>query len=150
MHFTIFSALNIIERQFEVKCAMSRADITKEELVDLFCVQKLTIKQVAARLDVSEKTVWNYKKAYNIDARLWWKYQKIYCPECGIEIDPEVKLEEKTRKRLIKNGHVLCKKCKIEDRRKKDRERKALYRKDNRDEYNNYMRDLMRKKKAEE
>jgi len=125
---------------------VERADITKEELVDLLLVQKLTLEQAAARLGVTHKTVWNYKKAYAIDGRLWWKYQKIFCPECGVEIDPYVELDENKRKKLVKKGNVLCESCKIEDRRKKDRERKANYRKNHRDEYNKYMRELMRKK----
>jgi len=123
-----------------------RVDIQKEELIDLLCVQRLTLEQAAARLGVHKKTVWNYKKAYAIDSRLWWKYQRLFCQECGEEIDPEVKFEEGKRKRLLKKGKVLCDPCKKEDTKKKDRERKRIYRENNRDEYNKYMRELQRKK----
>lgn len=130
--------------------SLRRPDITKEELIDLLLVQNLTLKQAASMLGLSDKTVWNYKKAYGIDGRLWWKYQRIFCPECGVEIDPNVELDEKKRKSLIKKGHVLCEPCKKEERRRRDRERKAKYRKEHRDEYNEYMRNLMRERKNKE
>jgi hypothetical protein len=123
--------------------------VGKYELQDLLLNQHLTIKQAAARLDVSEKTIRKYAGVYAIDARLWWKYQQITCPDCGRLIDPNCELDEKTRKKLIKKGHVVCDTCKESKRKETDRDRKRAERDADREKYNTYQRDLMRKRRAE-
>jgi hypothetical protein len=124
--------------------------VGKQEIIDLLCIQHLTIKQAAARVGVTEKTFSKYSKVYKVDARDWWKYQQIFCPECGKLIDPDVQLGEKERKALIKKGHVLCDECKKDKRRDQDKVNKRNWRAEHREEYNNYQRELMRKRKAEQ
>lgn len=123
--------------------------VGKNELIDLLCVRHLSRNDTAKTLNINPTTVTRYAKHYGIDARLWWKYQRIFCPECGVEIDPNVELPEAKRKALIKKGHVLCEDCKVNDRKKKDRDAKREKRDANREEYNKYQRELMRKRYAE-
>lgn len=123
--------------------------VGKNELMDLLLNQHLTIKQAAQKLEVTEKTVRKYANIYAIDARLWWKHQQIVCPECNSLIDPDCELDEQTRKRLLKKGHVVCEDCKKRIRREKDAARKRDKRAQNREEYNAYQRELMRKIRAE-
>lgn len=123
--------------------------VGKFELQDLLLNQHLTIKQTAARLGVTEKTIRKYARIHAIDARLWWKYQQIACPECGVIIDPNCELDELTRKRLLKRGHVVCEDCKKKSRRESDRQYKQRVRTEKHEEYNAYQRELMRRIRAE-
>jgi transcriptional regulator with XRE-family HTH domain len=127
---------------------MSEFLVGKNEISELLLNQHLTLKQAAAKIGVTEKTLRKYAKVYAVDYRLWWKYQQIVCPECDIVIDPECQLPEEERKKLLKKGHVVCEDCKIKIRREKDRDRKRNARSDDREGYNTYQRDLMRKRRA--
>jgi hypothetical protein len=115
----------------------------------MLVIERLTLSQVAARFGVSIRTVSKYKKVFAIDARLWWKYRKIYCIECQEEIDPLVELGEKARRKLLQQGHVLCDDCKEKLRKRNDRDNKRKMRSENRDEYNRYQRELMRRRRSD-
>ena len=84
-------------------------------------------------------TVHRAVKAYEINTKEWWKHQRIHCKDCGAEIDPEVKLGERARKRLIGREEPLCDTCKAERRKVYNREKQREWRARNRSKYNAYM-----------
>lgn len=123
--------------------------IDRDLLFTLIVIYRQTIKQTAKILGVSPRTVSKYKKVYAIDGRLWWKHWQIICSECHAIIDPDCQLDEQTRKKLLRNGNVLCDECKIASKRERDRLQKKAYRQSHREEYNKYMRELMRRRTRE-
>jgi len=114
--------------------------MTKDELVSLLLVERLSVSDAAQRLGVHRNTVHRAVKAYGINAREWWKYQRVVCSVCGAELDAEIKLSERARKSLIAKKDPLCDACKKERRRVYNREKQREWRARNRSKYNEYMR----------
>ncbi len=112
---------------------------TREQLIELLLVERLSVVEAARRLGVHRNTVHRAVKAYEINTKEWWKHQRIHCKDCGAEIDPEVKLGERARKRLIGREEPLCDTCKAERRKVYNREKQREWRARNRSKYNAYM-----------
>ncbi len=120
----------------------------RETLVFLIWVRKMKCKDVAKELGVSIATLHRMKKIHCVDARLWWKWVSIYCPECGREIDRGRELPRDVRVRLARQGHVLCDECKGKVRARNNYLAVKKWRQRHRDEYNNYMREYRRERSA--
>lgn len=119
--------------------------ISREQLWQYLIEDRMNMTEVAMKLGVHRNTVNKWCKEWDIDPNLWWKYKRIPCNECGKEVDPEKKFSKKVRIRLFRNKENLCEACKIERRRKKNREKAARYREKNREKYNAYMREYRKK-----
>lgn len=115
--------------------------INRDTLVQLLLIERLTVTEAAVKLGIHRNTLSGYIKDYNIDINSWWYYKPIFCTACKKEIDPDRELEESKRKRRISNKINYCETCKIEKRKKKNREKQSRFREKNRDYYNKYMRD---------
>lgn len=114
--------------------------VQKEDLIQALLVEHLTEYAAAAKLGVHRNTIVRAKREYNINGKDWWKYQKIKCAHCGELIDPDVQLDEASRKKLIRKEKPLHEHCKKELTRKKDRDRQRAWRDRHRERYNEYMR----------
>lgn len=114
--------------------------ITKEQLIQLILIDRMSEREAAEVLGVHRNTVHRAKKLHEINPKDWWMHQKVYCVECGGELDPGVELSEKVRKKLIARDKPECKMCKDHKRKENNRLNQYDWRHKNRDKYNEYMR----------
>lgn len=82
------------------KSLESKGEMSREEMVDLYSTQSLSVKAIALRKGIAQGTVFNYLKAYNIPRRpRGSRRSKATVPEVTPLAHPEIPVMENNNER---------------------------------------------------